>query len=237
MKPIVLSRRNSYEQLIYWSVFITGLIVMAFGIALMITAHLGSAPWDVFHIGLFNKLGLTIGTWSIIVGFIIVATTSILTKKWPQPGVYLNMILVGIFIDLFLAMPAMTTPVHLYSRVSMLMAGILVNGAGISVYIAARRGAGPRDTLMLYLTEKTGWRLAPVRRLMELAVLIIGWLMGGPVSFGTFIFGLTIGSIVGLLLPLCEKSVSMIIERGVCFENLDKRPLRANDYDGSRKKC
>lgn len=237
MRTTVITRRISYEQGVYWSVFIIGLLIMAYGIALMITANLGSAPWDVFHIGLFLKLGLTIGTWSIIVGFVIIVITTILTKKWPRTGAFANMVLVGVFIDLFLSMPGMVTPHSLLAKYLMLAAGILFNGIGISIYISAQRGAGPRDTLMLFLTEKTGWKLSNVRRCMELFVLLLGWLMGGPVFIGTFVFGLTIGTIVGAILPICNKWVAILIERGERFEDFHKRPIRSDHHDGARETC
>ena len=69
-----------------WVVFTLGLLVMAFGIALMIRAEVGSAPWDVFHIGLYQQFGLTIGTWSIIIGLVIIGSTSLLERSWPKPA-------------------------------------------------------------------------------------------------------------------------------------------------------
>ena len=63
--------------------------------------RLGVGPWDVLHIGLFRNFGLTIGTWGIITGFMIIAATAIVLKRWPKFGTWLNMILTGLFIDLF----------------------------------------------------------------------------------------------------------------------------------------
>lgn len=58
------------EFWIRWLAFFLGIAIMAFGIALTIRAELGIAPWDVLHIGLMLKFGLTVGSWSIIVGFL-----------------------------------------------------------------------------------------------------------------------------------------------------------------------
>ncbi len=41
---------------------------------------------------------------------------------------------------------------------------------------------------MLALTELTGWNVAYIRIGIEAFVLLAGWLLGGPVSFGTFLF-------------------------------------------------
>ncbi|WP_206631537.1 hypothetical protein, partial [Mesorhizobium sp. M7A.F.Ca.MR.362.00.0.0] len=61
----------------------------------MIEADLGSAPWDVLNIGLYYQLGLTIGSWTIIVGFFVLFVSAILSKSIPQIGAFLNMLLVG----------------------------------------------------------------------------------------------------------------------------------------------
>jgi uncharacterized protein len=215
-----------------WAVFLIGLIIMSFGIALMIRANLGSAPWDVLNIGLYRHFGLTVGTWSIIIGILIVGSTSLLTKTLPKAGAVANMILVGIFIDFFLN--HFGTPQTIVGRGLMLLLGILVNGVGTSVYISARIGAGPRDSLMLYLVEKMGMKLTHVRRIMEAIVLVIGWSLGGPVNVGTLTYVFLIGSIVGRSLPLCEKWVEKWIERSGWNENFNQGQIRAHDHDGAQ---
>ena len=220
-----------------WGIFVSGLLVMAFGIALMIRAEAGSAPWDVFHIGLYQQFGLTIGTWSIIIGFMIIGATSLLERSWPKLGAFLNMLLVGVFIDLYLWLPFLKTPDHLPGKLVMLISGILIMGYGIGLYIAADRGAGPRDSLMLVLTERTGWKVQRIRLSMEMVVLFLGWLLQGPVNIGTLLFCITIGPIVGYSLPQRKAFVARLIERGGRYEDIDKRKIRINDYDGVSKKA
>jgi uncharacterized membrane protein YczE len=204
---------------------------MAFGIALMIKADLGSAPWDVLHIGLFSQFGLTIGTWSIIIGFIVVLATSMLTKKFPQSGAFLNMLFVGLFIDFYLWLPFFHNPITISGQWLFLISGILILGFGIGLYIASDCGAGPRDSLMLALTEKSGLKVSRIRLYMEFIVLFFGWILNGPVSFGTIIFCITIGAIVGRTLPYCQKSVKFVLERSEQYENINKRPVRINHHD------
>lgn len=194
-----------------WSIYFIGLLIMSFGIVLMIRAELGSAPWDVFHIGLFYQVGLTIGTWSIIVGFFILAISSLIVKRLPSIGAFLNMLMVGIFIDMYLFIPYLKTPNSIFGQLFMLILGVLVIGIGIGVYISSRCGAGPRDSLMIALTEKTGWKVQYIRLAMELIVLCVGWLLGGPVFIGTILFSFTIGPIVGWTLPSCQKTTDNIL--------------------------
>ena len=105
-----------------WAFFLFGLLVMALGVTMTIKGHrLGVGPWDVLHIGLFKKFGLTIGTWNIIAGLIIITTTAIMLKRLPKIGTWLNLILIGAFIDMFnWLIPEIETPRRtnsdLYSR-------------------------------------------------------------------------------------------------------------------------
>lgn len=206
---------------------------MSLGIVLMIEADLGVAPWDVLHIGLTMQLGFTVGTWSILVGFCILTTTSLLTKELPQLGAFINMLLVGIFIDIFRIF--IDTPATTIGQYGMLLVGVIVIGYGIGLYIAPKCGAGPRDSLMIAITEKSGWKVQHIRLIMEIFVLTIGWFLGGPVFIGTILFSLTIGNVVGFALPQCQRIVDRIIERGIKVENIDKRTLRVNNHDGVSK--
>lgn len=197
---------------------------------MMIKADLGSAPWDVLHIGLTLQLGLTVGSWSIIMGFLIIGATSFLTKEWPQLGAFINMVLVGVFIDIFLwILPA---PEGFVLKLAMLLLGIIIIGYGIGLYIAPKLGAGPRDSLMLALTLRTGWKVQWVRSSMEVIVLTAGWLLGGPVFIGTLLFCFGIGSVVGFTMPQCQRMVDILIERGSKNENFNQGTLRTHHHDG-----
>ncbi|OEH91506.1 hypothetical protein BFG57_05170 [Bacillus solimangrovi] len=202
-----------------WVVFFIGLLIMSLGIVLLIKADLGSAPWDVLHVGLYMKVGLTIGTWSIIVGIIILGSAALLERRLPQVGALLNMLLVGVFIDLYLLLPFIQTPSTLLGKIIMLISGIFIIGYGMGIYIAADCGAGPRDSLMLVLSNMTGWSVAKIRLAMEVVVLFFGWLLGGPVFLGTIIFCISIGAVVGFALPQCRQVLSKWMYEGVKVEH------------------
>ncbi|SDI85605.1 YczE/YyaS/YitT family protein [Natribacillus halophilus] len=217
------------RDVVRWSIFTIGLMIVAVGIALMIRADLGAAPWDVFHIGLTMNAGLTVGSWSIIVGIVIIGVAAILDKKRPQVGSVLNMIFVGVFLDLFLLI--MATPDSLWLRFAMLIGGILIMGLGIGIYIAPKCGAGPRDTLMLSIANRTGMQVGRARLFMELSVLAMGWILGGPVFIGTIIFSLTIGPVVGYALPYCQRLFNDWLERRDRYEDFYKGSVRAHHHD------
>lgn len=192
-------------------IYFLGLLIMSLGIVLLLRADLGVPPWDVLHVGLFLNVGLTIGSWNIIVGIIILTLSSLISKELPQIGALLNMLSIGIFIDLYLMIPFIKTPSFLFGQIIMLVAGVIIIGYGMGLYISASFGAGPRDSLMIALTTVTGWKISTVRALIEIIVLMIGWILGGPVFIGTILFTVMIGPISGIVIPQCEKFTNYIL--------------------------
>ncbi|MDQ0214606.1 putative membrane protein YczE [Oikeobacillus pervagus] len=194
-------------------IFMLGLLIMSLGIVMLIRADLGAMPWDVLHVGLFQQIGLTVGTWSIIVGFCVLISASILMQEWPKFGAYLNMVLVGMFIDMYLSFSFLATPESLFLKCIMFVFGIIITGYGMGLYISAQMGAGPRDSFMLAVIQKTGWKIAHVRRGMEVVVLFVGWQLGGPVHIGTIMITFFMGTVSGLSIPQCQMLTDTILKK------------------------
>ncbi|MBQ0138200.1 MAG: YitT family protein [Kurthia sp.] len=178
-----------------WTFFIVGLAILSCGVALTIKGQrYGVGSWDVLHVGLYKSLGLTIGSWSIILGLIIVIVTSIILKQLPKIGTIANMLLTGTFIDFFnyIIPDAHTAGAQLICFI----AGIIILGFGDAIYITANLGAGPRDSLMLIAVEKTKLNITTARTAMEFVVAVAGYLIGGPVGIGTVIMVFALGPVI-----------------------------------------
>ncbi|MFF5995041.1 YitT family protein [Lysinibacillus sp. KU-BSD001] len=194
------------ERHIYWrsAFFLLGILLLSFGITLTIKAKsLGVGSWDVLHIGLADTFGLTIGTWSIIIGLIILTIDSVFMKRLPKIGTFLDMFLAGIFIDIFNAM--LPTLNGFFPQLIAFCIGLLLLGFGCGMYIVANLGIGPRDALMLLLSHKLGWSVGRARTTMEIIVAITGFLLGGPIGIGTIIMSFGLGPIVQWALKVNEK--------------------------------
>jgi len=193
------------KQLVWrWVFFIVGVTTMALGISMTIKGQqFGIGPWDVFHVGLNKHLGLSIGTWAILTGVIIVVITMIVTKKFPQLGTWLNILFIGSFIDIFnWLLPDVTSYI---GQLIIFVVGVFIMAIGVGVYVSPNVGAGPRDSLMLLLMAKTGWSIKKVRTGIEIIVALAGWALGGPVGIGTIVIALLLGQIVHYSLPMSQK--------------------------------
>lgn len=175
-----------------------GLVAFAFGEALIIQAGIGVMSWDVLHQGLAKNLGLSIGQWSIIVGALVLLLWVPMREK-PGLGTLSNVIVIGPCLDLFLGWVPVATSMGW--RVAMLVLGIVINGVSTAAYIGARLGSGPRDGLMTGLVRLTRWPVGGIRTLIEVSVVVVGYLLGGNLGAGTLLFVLTIGPIVHVFLP------------------------------------
>ncbi|MHA6258916.1 YczE/YyaS/YitT family protein [Sporosarcina sp. CAU 1771] len=193
-----------------WIFFFVGIMILSLGVSMTIKGQrLGIAPWDVLHVGLYKNFGLTIGTWGIITGFVIILITAAALKQFPKLGTWVNMVMIGLFIDLFnWLLPEFTT---LAGQIIIFTLGVLVVGIGCGVYVSASVGAGPRDSLMLLLVDKMGFSLKKARTIMEVVVAILGWMLGGPVGIGTVLVAIFTGQIIQFALAKSRKLLLRII--------------------------
>jgi len=169
-----------------------GFLIYGLSIALAIRANLGTGTWAVLDVALSKITGLTPGTMTVIVGFVVLVSALLLREQigWGTLG---NILSIGPWLDLalyFIPSVENNWPVQLV----MLLTGTLLQGIATAIYIGVDAGAGPRDSLMLAIkrTTKISYRMA--RGIIEVTVLVVGWLLGGPAGIGTAIHALLVGT-------------------------------------------
>jgi uncharacterized membrane protein YczE len=175
-----------------------GLVLYGFSMALQIRAGLGLDPWDVFHQGVSERSGLSFGTVVIITGALVLLAWVPLRQK-PGLGTVSNVFVIGIAVDASLALVPDAT--WLPTQLTMLAAGVPLNALAGSAYIGAGLGPGPRDGLMTGLVRRTGGSVRAIRTGIEVSVLVAGFALGGTVGLGTVVYALSIGPLLGVMLP------------------------------------
>lgn len=186
-----------------------GTFLYAVGIVLTIQAGLGLSPWDVFHQGLSNRLGISFGTASILVSFVLVAASALL-REHVGVGTLLNMVLVGVFIDLVM-MTRRIPEMHTFpAGLAMMAAGLFVIAFASFFYIGAGYGAGPRDSLMVVLARRTGRAVGLCRAVVEGTALLLGWLLGGHAGVGTVIAAFGAGVAIQTVFALLRFDVRKV---------------------------
>lgn len=183
---------------IRWKTFPRDFLVIQFGfllyglaLALLIRADVGTSTWLVFEIALADIFGITIGRMTVFVGFTVLILALALREKvgWGTLG---NILSIGPWLDLCLrVLPSASG--NLFLQILSFFAGILVQGIATAVYIGVDAGAGPRDSMMLAIHRVTGVSIRLARGALELVVVTVGWLLGGPLGVGTLVFAILIG--------------------------------------------
>ncbi|NLK00302.1 MAG: hypothetical protein GX318_03555 [Clostridia bacterium] len=194
-----------------FAIYFAGIIVISYGISLTIGANLGVLPWDVFHLGLAKQTPLTTGMAMILTGVLLVGTTVVLTKSIPKIGTILNMIFVGVFVDLFFNLNLVPSPDEPMFQYIILLLGILVLCFGSGMYIAPNLGAGPRDGLNLVLAYKTGASIRLVKTILEVSALGVGYWLDGPVGIGTVITSVAIGPVFQSSVYLWQNWIKILV--------------------------
>ena len=186
---------------IRWNTFIRDFLVIQIGfllyglsLALIVRANLGTGTWLVLEIALADMFGIQIGTMTVYMGFMILILGLVLREQvgW---GTLTNILIIGPWLNLCLYLIS-SIKGNLALQVGMFLMGVLIQGIASAIYIGVEAGAGPRDSLMLALHRTTGVSIRLARGAIELIVVLIGWLLGGPAGIGTVAFALLIGPAV-----------------------------------------
>ena len=175
-----------------------GLFLYGVSLAMMVRGALGLAPWDVLHSGFIRHVPMTLGQAVVLFSFVVLVLW-IPLREMPGIGTISNALVVGFSADLTLAV--LDRPDGIAARIALMIGGVALCGLASALYIGAQLGRGPRDGLMTGLARRTGLSLRLVRTGLEVAVVVIGLLLGGVLGVGTVVYALAIGPLTQLMLP------------------------------------
>jgi len=171
-----------------------GFVIYGLSIALIIQADLGTGPWAVLSVALADLTGTTPGTMVVLTG-LLVLVGAISMKEQIGWGTVGNILFIGPWLDFFLTfIPSLKG--NLVYQLAGLLISIGLTGIATGVYISVNAGAGPRDSLMMAISRISGRSVQLSRAVVEVLVVIVGWLLKGPVGIGTLLFALLIGPAV-----------------------------------------
>ena len=173
------------------------LAVSALGTVMTLRAHVGVAPWTVFHDGLHHVAPLTFGQAVIVTGLALVAASWIAGIR-PGAGTLINIVAVGLIDDALLStgIGASLVSGSLVWRVLVLLAGLAATGVGSALYVAAGLGAGPRDSMQLAISRQLRLRPGAARFTTEALAVGVGLAMGGNLGWGTIVAVVVIPPVV-----------------------------------------
>ena len=168
-----------------------GFFLFGLAITLMIRGNLGTSAWAVLEVALAPKLQISIGTMTVVMGFMVLSGALLMRERlgW---GTLANILSIGPWEDLWLSIvPSVQDNLPL--QIGMLLLAIFIMGLASAIYIGVDAGAGPRDSMMLAIKRTTGISIRAARAIIEVTVVTIGFLLGGPAGVGTVAYALLVG--------------------------------------------
>jgi uncharacterized protein len=172
----------------------------------MIQANIGAGAWDALNVGLSKTFGLTVGSWVIIVGVLIMMLNAFLLQRKPAYLAIGTIILIGFFIDFWLIFILVgLTPDKFILKLLIFLSGLVVASLGIAIYLQAKFPLSPLDNLMIAISTRFKLKVGIAKTVAELTGLILAFLFNGPIGIGTILCTVAIGPLIQLFFPYFER--------------------------------
>lgn len=185
--------------------FIIGLFILALGISTMIEADLGAASWDALNVGLSETIGLTVGTWVLIVGVLLIFVNALLLKKRPDVLAVGTILLIGVFVDFWLILVLGDLELESFMmKLFVFILGLVFCALGIAIYLQAKFPLSPIDNLMVAISTRFKVSMRVAKTIAEATGFILALLFSGPIGIGTIICTLCLGPIIQFFFPFFE---------------------------------
>lgn len=177
-------------------VHVSGSVILAAAVAMMLWNDFGPGPLDMFIVAVADHTGLplALALWLIIGSMLMVAWA--LGRK-PGVGSIATPIVIGPAIQFFVSVfDRFDGPSNIAAHVAVQLVAIVLIGIGAGAIVASGLGAGMGELLAQAASERTGQPQQLVRIGCELTWLIAGLLLSGPFGFGTLMMAVAIGPAV-----------------------------------------
>ena len=219
MKPLT-------RILLEWLRIIAGLIVFSFGVHLTIFANIGLAPWDCLGMGIANHTPLNYGMSMTLIA-VTVLIIDILLKERIGFGTIIDAFLTGSFIQVFNYLNPFPENQNIWLGIGIMLAGFVFMALGMWIYMSSKQCCGPRDALLVGLGKRLKKiPIGIVEVMLWAVVLLIGYLLGGPVGIGTLISTFGAGLVMQLVYTIIKFEPRKLKHRDV-FEVV--RELKAKN--------
>ncbi|GMG77237.1 MULTISPECIES: YczE/YyaS/YitT family protein [Bacillus] len=183
-----------------------GIFVLSLGISLTIQSGLGTSPFDALLVGLSKEVGLTVGSWEVLISVIILLCNSILTRKKPVLLGLITAFVTGIGIDLwlFLIKHVIYTSMW-FSKLTCFGVGLVFIGLGTAIYLQTKFASTPIDHLTLIIRDISKRTLLFSRTVLYAFFLFLAYICKGPIGIGTILTVCLGGMILHFFMSIVER--------------------------------
>lgn len=201
--------------LLQWLQIVAGLLVFSFGVHLTIFANIGLAPWDCLGMGIAKHTPLNYGL-SMTIMAIVILGIDLMLKERIGFGTIIDALLTGNFVQMYNDLNPLPKNDSLWLGIVLMLVGFVFMAVGMWIYMSAGQCCGPRDALLVGLGKRLpSVPIGIVEILLWAAVLLAGWLLGGPVGIGTLISTFGAGLMMQLVYNVIRFEPRSVVHRDV----------------------
>lgn len=207
-----MTRKTIFLQ---WLQIVAGLLVFSLGVHLTIYANIGLAPWDCLGMGIAKHTPLNYGLSMTCMAVVILLIDLALRERIGY-GTIIDALLTGNFVQMYNDLNPFPENQNLWMGIVLMVIGFVFMALGMWIYMKAAQCCGPRDALLVGLGKRMPkLPIGLVEILLWAVVLLLGWLLGGPVGIGTLISTFGAGAVMQLVYNLVRFEPREVKHRGV----------------------
>lgn len=211
----ILQYKMKRKIITEWIKIVAGLFIFAFGVHLTIFANIGLAPWDCLGMGISYHTPLNYGL-SMTLMSLVILVIDLLLKERIGYGTIIDALLTGNFVQLFNSFNPLPLNDSLWKGILIMLTGFVFMALGMAVYMKSEQCCGPRDSLLVGLGKRfPRVPIGFVEVILWAGVLLIGWLLGGPVGPGTVISTVGAGLVMQIVYNVIHFEPRDLKHRGV----------------------
>ena len=208
-------RKIRRDILLEWLQIAAGLLVFSFGVHLTIYANIGLAPWDCLGMGISYHTPLNYGL-SMTVLAVVILFIDLFLHEQIGFGTIIDALLTGNFVQMFNSLNPLPENHNLFTGSVSMLIGFVFMALGMFIYMKAAQCCGPRDSLLVALGKRLpGVPIGIIEIILWAVVLLVGWLLGGPVGIGTLISTFGAGLVMQMVYSILRFEPREIRHRNV----------------------
>lgn len=187
-------------------VLILGVILLAMGGAIFLTANIGSDSLMVFNQGVSVILNRSIDKGIIISNLVALFVILVINRKLIGLGSFAILFFLGPLVEFFKNLSFFQTPGSLVLQILMVLLGIIIGGLGIALYMYADLGLSPFEGIIVTISDRKKWRFGYVKIFFDAFFFATGALLGGKFGIGSILTVFLYGPTIDLFSKLLKKS-------------------------------
>ena len=177
---------------------ILGNVILALGVCILKWSGTGNDPYTGMNMALADVIGISYGTFLIIINCFVFIIEIIWGRKYIGPGTIVNWFLIGIIVDILyppmlsLLGNAQGWPV----RIAAALLGVIVISFACSVYQTSDAGISPYDSLSIIGNERLKIPYFLCRITTDGICALVCFLAGGVLGVGMLLCAFCLGPVI-----------------------------------------